>query len=99
MRLTADRAVAYDLAGIVNPIGLPEDPAVVRRNQLVQFLHLAAIGGNEGVIVIAAGGREAHDRALLLIASPQEPDPPSEPKPTICPSLKRNACAVRLPLV
>ena len=66
MRLAADRAIAYDLAGIVNPVGLPKDPAAICRNEPVQVLHSAAISGNEGVIVVAAGGREAHYDAAVV---------------------------------
>ena len=66
VRLAADRAPACDLAGIVNPIGLPKSPAGIRRNKPVQILHSAAISGNEGVILVGAGGREAHHGAAVV---------------------------------
>src|SRR6266566_3380536 len=66
MRLTVDCAVADDLADIVDPIGFPQDPAGVWRNKPVQVLHPAAISGNESVIVVAAGGREAHYGAAVV---------------------------------
>src|SRR5437667_90546 len=66
VRLTADRAEACDLAGVVNPIGLSQDPAGVSRNKLVQVLHSGAISGNEGVVFVAAGVREAHYGAAVV---------------------------------
>ena len=60
MRLAADCAVAGDLADVVYRMGFAQDPAGVRRDKPVQILHSAAINGNEGVIVVLAGGREAY---------------------------------------
>ena len=62
----ADCAVAYDLAGIVNPVGLPQHPAGIWRNKPVQVLHSAAINGNESVIFVAASGREPHYGAAVV---------------------------------
>ena len=66
VRPTADRTVACDLADIVNPIGLPQDPAGVWRNEPVQVLHSGAINGNESVIFVAASGCEAHYGAAVV---------------------------------
>ena len=55
MGLAADRAVACDLADVVDSIGFPQHPAAVRWDELVQILHFAAIGGNESVIDVAGG--------------------------------------------
>jgi len=66
VRLAADCAVAYDLAGIVNPVGLPEHPAGIWRNKPVQVLHPPAISGNEGVILVATRGGEAHYGAAAV---------------------------------
>ena len=66
MRLAADGAVAYDLAGIVNSVGLPQNPAGVCRDKPVQVLHPGTISGNEGVIFVDTCGREAHNSAPVV---------------------------------
>ena len=70
MRLTADCAVAGDLADVVYRMGFAQDPAGVRRDKPVQILHSAAVNGNESVILVAASGREAHDRAAVVDRQP-----------------------------
>ena len=60
VRLAADGAVPNDLAGIINPVRLPQHPTAVSWNKPVQVLHPAAVSRNKGMIFVSTRSREAY---------------------------------------
>lgn len=66
MGLAINRAIARDLAGIVNRGSFLQHPPCSRWDHAVQVLHLAAVGGDKGVRGIILNRRKTYHCAAVI---------------------------------